>query len=71
MARNTMVIILKGRKNCTVCGKTGKKVRDRPNARGQDKGSGEDQASGSSDSSKKNRLCALSLGVSKRLLSTW
>ena len=41
------------------CGKSGYKVRDCPNVRGQDKGSGQAQASGSSDSPKKNRFYAL------------
>ena len=54
-----MVIVLRGTDNCFGCGKSGHKVRDCPNVRGQDKGSGKAQASGSSDAPKKNRFYAL------------
>ena len=41
------------------CGKSGHKVKDCPNVRGQDKGSGQAQASGSNEAPKKNRFNAL------------
>ena len=50
---------LKGTYNCFGCGKNGHKVRSYPNVRTQDKGSGHAQASGSSDSPKKNRFYSL------------
>ena len=45
--------------NCFSCGKSGHKMRDCPNLKSQDKGSGQAQASGSSDAPKKNRFYAL------------
>ncbi len=51
--------LLKGTDNCIGCGKSEHKVRDFPNVRGQEKGSGHAQASGSNESQKKNRLYAL------------
>jgi len=50
---------LKGTDNCFGKGKDGNKVRYFPNVRGQYKGSGQYQVSGSSNSSKKNLLYAL------------
>ena len=50
---------LKGTVNCFSCGKSGHKMRDCQNLKSQDKGSGQSQASGSSDASKKNLLYAL------------
>ena len=41
------------------CGKSGHKMRDCPNLKSQYKGSGQAQASGSSDAPKKNRFYAL------------
>ena len=48
--------LLKGKDNCFGCGKSGHKVRDCPNVRSQDKGSGQAQASGSNEGPKKNRF---------------
>ena len=46
--------------NCFGCGKSGHKVRDFPNLKGQDKGSGQSQSSCSNvDAPKKNRFYAL------------
>ena len=45
--------------NCFSCGKSCHKLRDYPNLKSQDKGSGQAQASGSSDAPKKNRFYAL------------
>ena len=46
--------------NCFGCGKSGHKVTDCPNLKGQDKGRGQAQASGSNvDSPKKNHFYAL------------
>ncbi|XP_069151902.1 uncharacterized protein [Solanum lycopersicum] len=50
---------LKGVDNCFSCGKSGHKMRDCPNLKSQDKGSGQAQASGSSDGPKKNHFYAL------------
>ena len=50
---------LKGTNNCFSCGKNGHKMRYFPNLKSQDKGSGQSQASGSSDDQKKNRFYAL------------
>ena len=50
---------LKGTNNYFGCGKSGHKVRDYHNVRGQDKGSGQAQASGSNEALKKNRFYAL------------
>ena len=50
---------LKGTDNCFGCGRSGHKVRERPNVRGQDNGIGQAQASGSSDAPKKNHFYAL------------
>ena len=50
---------LKGTDNCFSCGKSSHKMRDCPNLKSHDKGSGQDQASESSDAPKKNRLYAL------------
>ena len=52
---------LKGTDNCFGCGKSGKKVTDFPNVRGQDKVSAQTQASGSHDALKKNRFYVLRL----------
>ena len=45
---------LKRTDNCFSCGKSGHNMRDCPNMKSQDKGSGQDQASGSTDAPKKN-----------------
>ncbi|XP_069155744.1 uncharacterized protein [Solanum lycopersicum] len=45
--------------NCFGCGKSVHKVRDCPNVRGQDKGSGQAQSSGFNDAPKMNRFYAL------------
>ena len=45
---------LLGMGNCFGCDKSGQKVRDCPNMKGQYKGSGQAQASGSNDAPKKN-----------------
>ena len=50
---------LKGMDNCFSCGKSGHKMRDCPNMKIQDKGSGQAQVSGSSDDPKKNYFYAL------------
>ncbi|TMW89238.1 hypothetical protein EJD97_017461, partial [Solanum chilense] len=50
---------LKGTDNYFCCGKSGHKVRDCHNVRGQDKGSGQAQASGANKALKKNRFYAL------------
>ena len=50
---------LKKTNNCFSCGKSGHKKRDCPNLKSQDKGSGQAQASGSSDAPKKNYFYAL------------
>ena len=50
---------LKGTDNCFYCGNSGHKMRDYPNFKSQDKGSGQAQASGSSDAPKKKRFYAL------------
>ena len=50
---------LKGTDNCFGCGKSGNKVRDFPNVRGQDKVGGQAQASGSNTTSKRNRFYTL------------
>ena len=51
---------LTGMDNCFGCGKNSHKVRDFPNLKGQDKGSGKDQASGFNvDPPKKNCFYAL------------
>ncbi|XP_069148089.1 uncharacterized protein [Solanum lycopersicum] len=49
---------LKGANNCFSSGKSCPKIRDCQNMNSQDKGSGQDQASGSSDATKKNRFYA-------------
>ena len=54
------------------CGKSGHKVRDSPNVRGQDKGSSQAQASGSnSDVPRKNHFYALPLEVNMKVLPMW
>ena len=58
----------KGTDNCFSCGKSGHKMRDCPNLKTQDRGSGQAQAIGSSDAPKKNHFYALLSGVSKRPL---
>ena len=50
---------LKGMNNCFSCGRSGHKMRDCPNLKSQDKGSGQAQASCFSDVPKKNRFYAL------------
>ena len=50
---------LKRMDNCLSCGKSGHKMRNCPNLKSQEKGSGQAQASGSSDAPKKNRFYAL------------
>ncbi|XP_069146219.1 uncharacterized protein [Solanum lycopersicum] len=50
---------LKGTNNYFCCGKSWHKIRYLPNVRGQDKGSGQSQASGSNEAPKKNRFNAL------------
>ena len=45
--------------NCFGCGKSGHKVRDCPNVRGQDMGRVQDQASGSNEAPKRNYFYAL------------
>ena len=50
---------LKGKDNCFGCGKSGHKVMDCPNMRGQDKGSGQAQSSNSNEAPKKNHFYAL------------
>ncbi|XP_015075527.1 uncharacterized protein LOC107019620 [Solanum pennellii] len=50
---------LVGTKNCFRCGKSGHKVRDCPNIKVQEKGSGQTKASGSKDAPKKNDFYAL------------
>ena len=51
---------LVGTNNCFGCGKSGHKIRACPNVKGQDKGNGQDQTSGSNvDAPKKNHFYAL------------
>ena len=50
---------LKGMNNCFIHGKCGHKVRDIPNVRVQDMGTGESQSRGSNESPNKNFLYAL------------
>ena len=50
---------LKGKANSYSCGRSGHNNRDYPNLKSHDKGSGQAQASGSSDAPKKNRFYAL------------
>ena len=58
-----------GMDNCFGYGKSVHKVRDCPNLKGQDKGSGQSKASRSNmDPLKKNHFYALFLGVNKRVL---
>ena len=59
VARSTMVIVLRGTNNCFGCGKRGHKVSYFPKVRVQDKGNGQDQASGSNEALKKNHFYAL------------
>ncbi|XP_069150279.1 uncharacterized protein [Solanum lycopersicum] len=49
----------RGADNCFGYGKSGHKVRDFPNVRAQDKGSGQAQSSGSNEAPKKNHFYAL------------
>ncbi|XP_069151938.1 uncharacterized protein [Solanum lycopersicum] len=53
---------LKGTSNCFSCGKSGYTMRDYPNFMSQDKGSGQAQASGSSNAPKKNHFYPLLSG---------
>ena len=50
---------LKMKDNCFGCGKSGNKVRDFPNVRSEEKGSGHVQACGSNEAPKKNCFYAL------------
>ena len=50
---------LVGTGNCFSCGKSDHKMRVFPNLKSQDKGNGQAQASGSTDTQKKNRFHAL------------
>ena len=50
---------LKGTGNCFSCGKSDHKMRDCPNLKTQDNGSGQAQASGSSDVPKKKCFYSL------------
>ena len=59
LGRNTIVIALKGTDNFFCGGKSGNKIRDFPNVRGQYKGSGKAQASGSNEAPKKNHFYTL------------
>ena len=62
---------LKRMDNCFGCGKCGHKARDFPYMRGQDKVSGQAQASGSNEAPKKNFFYALCSRGEKRLLPKW
>ena len=67
VGRSTIVIALKGQTIVFVV----VKVLGIALVRGQDKGSGQAQASGSNEAPKKNASPLSALGFSKRLLPTW
>ena len=62
---------LKVTNNCFSCGKSGHKMRNFPNIKSQDKGSGQAQASGSSYAPKRTVSMISALGVIKSPLPMW